>query len=186
MARKTTELFPNMDFGVVHDIDEKPHVIDFQLHNHDDLYEVVLLLDGDCEFCVEGNTYCPRPNDIVFTRPFEMHKIVCLSERTYNRIILYIKSDYFTHNHCENFLDIFKNRELGTGNYISGDITNHVLGDCINRLYHYSEKGEYELAGHIVFEFLYLMNECKGTPNDFYVKDERVRNIIIYQRASFR
>lgn len=180
MARKTVEIFPNRDFGIVHDIDEKPHIIDFQLHNHDDLYEVVLLLDGDCEFCVEGNTYRLEPRDIIFTRPFEMHKIVCLSERTYNRIILYIKSDYFKNNNCEEFLDIFENRQLGTGNCISRDIADRALKDCMSRLYMYSEGKAYDVAEHTLFEFLYLMNECKGMSDNFYVKDERVRKMIIY------
>lgn len=180
MARQTVEIFENRDFGIVHDVDEKPNIIDFQLHNHDDLYEVVLLLDGDCEFCVEGNTYRLEPRDIILTRPFEMHKIVCLSERTYNRIILYIKSDYFKKNNCEKFLDIFEKRQLGTGNCISRDIADRFLKDCISRLYQYSEKEEYDVAEHVLFEFLYLMNECKGMSDNLYVKDERIRNMIIY------
>ena len=57
MARQTVEIFQNNSFGIVHDIDEKPNNINFQLHNHDDIYEIVLLLKGDCEFFVEGDSY---------------------------------------------------------------------------------------------------------------------------------
>lgn len=180
MARKTVEIFEGRDFGIVHDIDERPNTIDFQLHNHDDLYEVVLLVDGDCEFCVEGNTYRLEPSDIILTRPFEMHKIVCLTERTYNRIILYVKTDYFKNNNCEEFLNIFENRSLGTGNCISRDIADRALKDCMRRLYTYSEKKAYDVAERTVFEFLYLMNECKVMSDNFYVKDERVRKLIMY------
>lgn len=187
MARKTVEIFPGRDFGIVHDIDEKPHKIDFQLHNHNDLYhshnnvyEVVLLLDGDCEFCVEGNTYRLEPRDIVYTSPFEMHKMVCLSERTYNRMILYIKSSYFDNNNCEQFRDIFENRLLGVGNCISRNIADRALKDCISRLYLYAEEKAYDVAERTVFEFLYLINECKGMSDNLYVKDKRVREMIMY------
>lgn len=180
MARTTVEIFEGRDFGIVHDFDEKPYTIDFALHNHDDLYEVMLLLDGDCEFFVEGNTYRIEPRDVIFTRPFEMHKIICHPKRVYNRIILYIRADYFKKNNCENFLDIFENRGLGTGNCISRDIAERGLKDCISRLYMYCEDKAYDVAERIVFEMLYLMNECKGMSDNFYVKDERVRNMIIY------
>ena len=76
MAKKTVDIFPGKNFGIVYDRDEEPNTIEFALHNHDDIYEIVLLLGGDCEFCVEGNTYKVNPGDIVFTRPFELHHIV--------------------------------------------------------------------------------------------------------------
>lgn len=180
MSRKTIEIFHNMDFGVVHEIDENPNIIDFQLHNHDDLYEVILLLDGDCEFCVEGNTYRLSSHDIIFTRPFEMHKMVCLTEKTYNRIILYIKSEYFKNNNCEKFLDIFQNRQLGEGNCIPKNISNHALKDCVIRLHSYCEQKDYDVARCTLFEFLYLLNKCEDMSDDFYVKDERVRDMIMY------
>lgn len=180
MARQTIEIFPGRSFGVVHDTDEKPNTINFQLHNHDDIYEIVLLLNGDCEFCVEGNSYRLQPLDVVFTRPFELHHIVCLSERTYDRIILYVKSDYFRKYNCEEFLDIFTNRELGTGNLIPYSLTDHTLYDCMNRLLSYCEDSEYNVAEKTVYEFLYLINRYKNNSAEFYTKDERVRNIIMY------
>ena len=180
MARSTVEIFPDRNFGLVHDIDEKPNIIEFALHNHDDIYEIVMLLNGDCEFCVEGNTYKINPGDIVFTRPFELHKMVCLSERTYERIILYIGFDYFKQHECEDYLEIFQNRDIGTGNLISQNIKDRALNNCFSRLDMYCCQKQYNVAEKIVYEFLYLMNRYRNDPSGFYAKDERVRKIIMY------
>lgn len=180
MPKQTVEMIPGRDFGVFHDIDEKPNLIDFALHNHEDLYEIVMLLEGDCEFRVEGTTYHLQPRDIVFTRPFELHRIVCLTERTYSRIVIFIRADYFKKYSCERFLDLFENRQLGTRNCISKDVGGHALHDCVNRIYTYSEKGEYDVAERTIYELLYLMNNCKAVSDNFYVNDERVRKMILY------
>lgn len=180
MARQTVEIFQNNSFGIVHDIDEKPNNINFQLHNHDDIYEIVLLLKGDCEFFVEGNSYKLQPHDIVFTRPFEFHHIKCLSEKIYDRIILYIKADYFNEHNCQKFLDIFQNRKLGTGNLISYSMTDHALNYCMNRIYDYCEKKAYDVANKLIYEFLYLINQYKNNLSSLCTRDERIRNIIIY------
>ncbi len=182
MGRKTVEIFRDQDFGIVHDIDDPPNRIISPLHNHDDLYEIILFLNGDCEFSVEGNTYQLQVHDIVFTRPFEMHTMMCLTEKTYERLVLFIKSSYFKNNLCEPFRDVFENRPLGAGNCISKSIAGHTLRDCMHRLYWYSEKQAYDVAKHIVYELLYLFNEHKQAREQkiAVLKDERVRNIILF------
>lgn len=180
MAKKTVDIFPGKNFGIVYDRDEEPNTIEFALHNHDDIYEIVLLLDGDCEFCVEGNTYKVNPGDIVFTRPFELHHIVCLSERTYERIILYVRADFFKENNCDKYLDIFEGREIGTGNLIAQSMKDRSLIDCMHRLDLYREEKEYDVAEKVVYGFLYLINRYKDNFSEFYTKDERVRKIIMY------
>ncbi len=174
------EFLHGLDFSVVHKITLNPTEIEFELHNHDDYYEIDLLLDGDCEFIVEGNAYKLKPYDIFLSRPFEFHHIACLSDRTYERIIIHIKADYFTKNDCEEFLDIFRNRRLGTGNLISADITGNTIRNCIERLYEYYNDGAYKAADGVVMEFLYLINNMKSKTDNFYTKNERIRDIIVY------
>lgn len=180
MARKTVEIFPGRSFGIVHDTDDNPSTIRFALHNHEDIYETVLLLDGDCEFYVEGNTYKLNPGDIVFTRPFELHRMKCLSDRKYERLILYVKSDFFKEQGCEKYLELFENRDLGTGNHIVQDIKDRTLVDCMHRLGMYRMGKEYDVAEKVVYEFLYLINRYKNKLSAFSTRDERVRNIIMY------
>ena len=180
MPRNEIEIFPDLHFGIVHDYDEKPNNIFFPLHNHDDIYEIVLLLNGDCEFQVEGNNYKLYPHDIFFTRPFELHHITHLSGKPYERIILYLKSEYFRQNNCAEFLDIFQNRELGHGNLIIHDIAERFLIDCMKRILNYCNQNAYNVANKIVYEFLYLINCCKNSTNHSYTNNKHVRDIIVY------
>ena len=101
MTEKTVKIFPNMYFGLTHCYDEVPDNNDFKLHNHDDVYEIVLFLSCDSEFYAEGNVYKLKPYDMLITRPFEMHHIRCLSTKPYERIILYLSTEYFKQNRCE-------------------------------------------------------------------------------------
>lgn len=180
MERKTTTIFPGMDFGFTYHLDEHPDNIHFQLHNHPDIYEIVLFMNGDCEFCVEGNTYKLKPFDIVLTRPFEMHHIVCLTDQPYERMIVYVRQNYFSRKGCEDFQDIFQNRKLGTGNLIPAELTQPVILDCLKRMHSYVEQKAYLVVDGILMEFLYLLNHTQNVPDDFYTKDKRIRNIIMY------
>ncbi len=174
------KILPGMDFTIVYKKNEHPNMLEFRLHNHDDIYEIVLLLNGDCEFVVEGNTYKLKPRDIVFTRPFELHHICCLTERTYERIILYVKENYFISHNCAEFLDIFRSRELGTGNLAAYGLTDSSVTDCLLRIFKYYSAQAYKAADAAVTEFLYLINSTKAASDGFYAKNERLRDIIIY------
>ena len=146
MTEKTVKIFPNMYFGLTHCYDEVPDNNDFKLHNHDDVYEIVLFLSGDSEFYAEGNVYKLKPYDMLITRPFEMHHIRCLSAKPYERIILYLSTEYFKQNRCEEFEDIFINRPPGTGNLIPSDIVKDDLLNPINRISVYIHNGSLTAA----------------------------------------
>lgn len=181
MNEKDEILFlPGKDFLIVHKYTEMPDNSDFVLHNHDDIYEIVLLLDGNCDFLVEGNTYKIKPHDIVFTRPFELHRIVCRPNKPYERIILYLHAEYFEQHDCTEFLDIFTNRELGTDNVASHNISGACVADCMERIFRYYNDGAVKVAENSIIEFLYLLNGTKSVSKDFYAQDERIRSIIMY------
>lgn len=173
------DMLPGMDFIIVHKKDDYPNNIEFKLHNHDDIYEIVLFLNGDCEFIVEGNAYKLKSGDIAFTRPFEFHNIRCLTEKTYERVILYIKEDFFVNHSCEQFLDIFKNRELGIGNVSSYDLPNNDAVDCIFRILKYYSQKAYRVAQAAVTEFLYLINNTKAF-DEYLCHNSRIRDIIMF------
>lgn len=180
MTEKEVTLFPNMDFGFTHNINELPDNNDFILHDHDNVYEIVLFLSGDAEFYVEGNVYRLKPYDIVITRPFEMHHIQCLSKKPYERIILYITPEYFEKNRCTEFEDILLNRPMGTGNLIPSDIVKDILLNPINRISVYIHEGSLTAANGVVIEFLYLLNGTKSAISPSKSRDKRISNIIMY------
>ncbi len=180
MTEKEVTIFPNMFFGLTHCIDEQPDNNDFKLHNHDNVYEIVLFLSGDAEFYAEGNVYKLKPYDMVITRPFEMHHIKCLSKKTYERIILYISTEYFEQNRCEKFESIFTDRPPGTGNLIPADIVKDTLLNPINRINVYIHEGSLTAANGVVIEFLYLLNGSKSAISPSKSMDKRISNIVMY------
>ncbi len=172
--------FPNLDFGLAHKIDAQPDNIDFKLHQHDDVFEIVLFMSGDAEFYVEGNIYKLKPYDLIITRPFEMHHIRCLSKRPYERIIFYLTPDFFTRHECEEYKDILVNRAAGTGNVIPSDIVKDMLLNSINRMSVYAHDGAYTAVGAVMVEFLYLLSHTVTAVSPEKSKDERVSKIIAY------
>ncbi len=174
------KILPGHNYTIVHKINDAPDRLEFKLHNHDDIYEIVLLHDGDCEFVVEGNTYKVERRDIIFTRPFELHHIICLTDRTYERTILYLKADFFREHDCGEFLDIFENRELGTGNTVCAALSDNELQSCMGRILKYYNKRAYKAAEGAIYEFLYLLNNAKSIEDNHYAKNERIRDIIVY------
>ncbi|MBQ3427606.1 MAG: AraC family transcriptional regulator [Clostridia bacterium] len=170
----------SLGFDIVHKYDKNPSTRVYKLHNHDNIYEIVLLLGGDCEFEVEGNTYKLKPGDIAFTRPFEFHHIVCRTDKPYERIIMYLTTDFFKQRSLEKYLDIFEHRELGTGNIVSSDLTRGDERECIQRILRYFSEGAYDVAYGIITEFLYLLNKTNRVSDDFFTKNERMRDIIVY------
>ncbi len=171
---------PDLGFTVIHKKNTVPNTLQFSPHNHDDIYEIMLFLGGDCEFNVEGNSYKLKAYDITFTRPFELHNIVCISKKAYERIILYIKKDFFSAKGREKYLDIFENRELGTGNIISYDLTDGTERKCINKINEYYSEGARDVAECAVTEFLYIINKTKYVSAGTLAGNERIRDVIIY------
>ena len=180
MNERTITIFPDMDFGLVRCYDELPDNNDFRLHDHSDIYEIVLFLGGDAEFYVEGNVYRLKPYDMVITRPFEMHHIKCLSKKPYERIILYIGTDYFEKNRCREFENIFTERAPGTGNLIPSDIVKDTLLNSVNRMSVYIREGSLTAANGVLIEFLYLLNGSKSAISPSKSRDKRISDIIMY------
>ena len=87
---------------------------------------------------------------MLITRPFEMHHIRCLSAKPYERIILYLSTEYFKQNRCEEFEDIFINRPPGTGNLIPSDIVKDDLLNPINRISVYIHNGSLTAANGVI------------------------------------
>ncbi|KWW20532.1 MULTISPECIES: AraC family transcriptional regulator [Peribacillus] len=59
----------------------------FQLHQHDVL-EVLVFLDGECDFFCEGKTYPLKRGDVVIIPPYAVHKANVKKMDRYERIII--------------------------------------------------------------------------------------------------
>lgn len=174
------KLIPGYGFGISASRDISPDNSTFILHNHNNLYEIVLFLNGDAEFHVEGSIYKIKPYDIFISRPFEMHRIHCLSPKPYERRVVYISTEYFRMNNCEDFTAIFENRELGTGNIISAETVKESLLEPLNRIAKYTEEKAYIVANAALIEFLYLLNNAKKSASRVIIRDKRISAVILY------
>lgn len=73
----------------LHETSEK----DFTYHYHD-FHKILLFLDGNVGYSVEGRSYELRPQDIVLVRAGEIHRPVIHDHTPYERIILYLSPDF--------------------------------------------------------------------------------------------
>jgi len=174
------KIIPGYGFGISASRDISPDDSTFMLHNHNDVYEIVLFINGDAQFHAEGSVYKIKPYDILMTRPFEMHRIHCLSTKPYERSVLYISKDYFSMNNCPEFAEIFENRELGSGNIIPAQSVKDSLLEPLNRIAQYTEEKAYKVANAALIEFLYLLNNLKKNARRAAVQNKRISAIILY------
>ena len=80
----------NDSFKIFHLIDE--HMSDVEFHYHDFL-KLMILIQGNVTYCIEGKYYKLKPYDIVLVNAGEIHKPFIESGETYERIILYISPE---------------------------------------------------------------------------------------------
>ena len=173
-------LVPGYGFGVSYSRDSVPDSTQFKLHNHNDMYELVLFINGDAEFHAEGNVYKVKPYDMLITRPVELHRIVCVPQKPYERYVIYLSRDYFKNNHCEEFARIFDDRNLGEKNLIPADTVREALWETFSRLYKYASEKNYLVANAVLVEFLYLLNNAENPVSGAAARDKRITDVIKY------
>lgn len=66
---------------------------EFEFHYHE-FEKLVLFKGGKASYIIEGKEYNLKPYDILFVRRGDIHKPIISSEEEYERIIIWINSDY--------------------------------------------------------------------------------------------
>ena len=88
---KTGYLDTNFKIFHLTDVDTQ----DVAFHYHD-FNKILILLNGDVHYHIEGRSYALQPNDIVFVKAGEVHKPIIQSPGYYERIIIYVSPNYLT------------------------------------------------------------------------------------------
>ena len=88
------------NFKIFHIRDQKS--IDIPFHYHD-FHKILICLDGNLSYCVEGRTYQLCKNDIVFIPAGEVHRPIIAGDHIYDRIIVYISKDYLNSYQGEDY-----------------------------------------------------------------------------------
>lgn len=81
----------NDNFKIFHIRDKKD--IKFQYHHHD-FSKIVILIDGDLTYYIEGKAYILKPWDILFINKNEIHKPVVNPDKYYERIVIWLNPDF--------------------------------------------------------------------------------------------
>lgn len=88
------------DFKMFHIKDENQREFDFHYH---DFHKILIFLQGDVSYCVEGRNYELKPFDIVLVRAGEVHRPVIHSNSTYERIIIYISDQFLSEYQTDSY-----------------------------------------------------------------------------------
>lgn len=154
----------------------------FCLHSHDS-YEILLFIQGDSRYVVEGNTYSLEPYDVMILRKNEMHRIYHNSESTYERCILMVEPEFFTEHNCKELEEEFLKKTNGARNKIDAELcVSSGLYDAFLRLQKYTNnfKNLYTpIADALITEILYLINNVKLFSKDD-TTDSQLKSIISY------
>ena len=81
----------NDNFKIFHLRDKKD--INFEYHHHD-FSKIVILIEGDLTYFIEGKAYNLKPWDILFVNKNEIHKPVVNPDKYYERIVIWLNEDF--------------------------------------------------------------------------------------------
>ena len=67
---------------------------EFDFHYHD-FYKVLIFLNGNVSYSVEGKYFDLQPDDVLLVSAGEIHRPVIHSNTPYERIVVYLSRNFF-------------------------------------------------------------------------------------------
>ena len=151
----------NDNFKIFHIRDKKD--IKFEYHHHD-FSKIVILIDGDLTYYIEGKAYILKPWDILFVNKNEIHKPVVNPNKYYERIVIWLNPDFMAKyaQGNNNLLKCFEvaiknNYNLLRLNMKSIDIIKNLIQD-IQNCNNSNEFGSEILKESLFVQLMVLMN----------------------------
>lgn len=150
------------DFKLFHIIDNRKINIDFHYH---DFYKILIFLNGNMSYIVEGKQYNLQPNDIILINAGEIHKPVIHDTVSYDRIILYISPNFFLKYKTENYDLAYCFKFINSQNSNLVRISNASYDKILSVLFDLSISFQKEYYANQLYqkiklmEFLILLNE---------------------------
>lgn len=174
-------------FKINEEVSDAPSNANFILHTHDS-YEILLFLEGDTNYIVEGKSYKLRPGDMMLIRKHQLHRALHNTPARYRRVLIYIEPEFFVKYHCKEYERQFLNNSLEMDNLISAEMVKQTgILDAIHRLRTYTNKFK-DTATPICIscltELMYLINKT----NEFAEADlpnKQLAKIIEYLNEHF-
>lgn len=181
--------FLEQDFRLFHLKDKSKKTYEFHYH---DFFKIVVLLEGNVNYIVEGRSYSLRPYDIVLVHRGQIHRPEVDARSTYERMILYLSRDFLTHYREEgaDLENLFLTAAYRHSNVLrlKEELIHPVLAQ-LRRLKQAQERREEEFAGSLYsrlmcLEFLIELNRAAKKNDARYlptgVLDYRISGLITY------
>ena len=151
----------NDNFKIFHIRDKKD--IKFEYHHHD-FSKIVILIDGDLTYYIEGKAYILKPWDILFVNKNEIHKPVVNPNKYYERIVIWLNPDFMA-KYAQGNNDLLKcfevaiknNYNLLRLNMKSIEIIKNLIQD-IQNFNNSNEFGSEILKESLFVQLMVLMN----------------------------
>ncbi len=89
----------NKDFQLFHLKDKINQ--EFEFHYHD-FNKIIIFLSGQVTYIIEGKAYFLKPWDILLVNSKDVHKPIIDSTQTYERIIIWVNSDFLEAHNYDN------------------------------------------------------------------------------------
>lgn len=163
----------NSDFKIFHLIDAERKEFNFHYH---DFYKVLIFINGNVSYIVEGKQYDLKPYDIVLVNAGEIHKPVIHDKTPYERIIVYISPEFFE-NYKKQDYDLFMCFQKAMDYHVNlihfEDITKTKLYSACLELAESLHSSEYasSLLQKLKFiEWLVLLNQAILNENIHFAK----------------
>ena len=178
------------DFRVFRLKDASLKPIPFHYH---DFHKIILFLDGDIDYVIEGKTYHLAARDIVFVSAGEIHRPIFLpSQAAYERIVIYVAPEFLSRWQAQgrepvDLARCFVQARQTASVMHQAPGTNHDLLFHMERLEKASRAEGFAsgLYMEVLFiEFMILLNrslddhELAGLDNASY--DPKIQNILAY------
>ena len=154
---------------------------DFEFHYHE-FEKLVLFKSGKTSYIIEGKEYNLKPYDILLVGRGDIHKPIVSREEEYERIIVWINSDYIKSNalhHC-----FAKAKENGQYLLRLPENTAKEIFDLADKFNAEKDEFGYELMRKTIFlQLMIMINRASEKYDDIrieYKSDKQTDSIIEY------
>lgn len=189
MERKNNKIgYLDDNFKIFHIRDKKD--ITFEYHHHD-FSKIVILIDGNVNYFVEGKCYNLKPWDILLVNRNEIHKPVIDSNKYYERIVIWLSPNFMEdfNSNNSNLLTCFDISSENKYNLLRLNLRSietiksliYQIKDCTTS----KEFGSDILKDSLFLQFMVILNRLflqnqSSTKIDDVSYDETIQNLLSY------
>ena len=176
----------NENFRFFHIKDQQN--LEFDYHHHD-FMKIVILIEGDLTYFIEGKSYILKPWDILLINENEIHKPVINPSKVYERIVIWINPKFLQNikNLGADLSNCFTLSSQNKFNLIRLNmISLENIKNIINKIQSCDNDNEFAsilLKDTLFIEFLIMINRCyirssNNNTSDDVIYDKLVDDIL--------